>query len=703
MSIFDVSSFKEFYKNLFSLSNKKKGEIFEEFASYFFPIKLNVKYWRLKEVPSSLLQKLNLPSRDVGIDAIYEDQGEYFGVQVKYRSRSTLCYGGLGTFFSLFAGRAFKAGVVISSARKIGVMPYIGTEIIPISYHRLVEECDEEFWKNLNRLRQKKVFFHVPKQPRPFQEEILASIGSFFSRHNKGRLISACGTGKTLLGLWTAQRLNSQRTLILVPSLVLLRQTYDVWKRELPRETFLLIGTEKEVPDGVLVTTNPIEINLSSARVVICTYHSSHLLQNLFFSLILYDEAHHTKQSKQEEIDTYFSRSLQLNSFFKLFLTATGEELDEERHGPIIYEYSLQRAIADKVLTDYRVVICMAEEETEAILEEGLLINYENKVVNPSLLKGMTMIEKAAEEFLVQRLIVYSNRRKTAAFVADKIKLPYFHKSLLTSKEKGNQRCAILEEFANSDKALLSSVRVIKEGLDIDRCDSICFMEPRWSRQDIIQCIGRALRKEHNKKLAYILIPVVWKDLYSYCGKEYKNVVAVLSCLAGQDKELEEKIIVRSVPSYSINFKQAKVKKGCDIDINSFKRGLLLNVLSKRGEGGDRVLLQRENERRKSRGERLLVNRRECCNFLGEKKEVDNWIKYALTPTMYREIFSSYYSTIEEFVQACQRLGINNSNYEELAYLDKKLPPYNYLEAGMYKHLDKDFNLTLLLSNEEEW
>ncbi|MEI6506752.1 MAG: DEAD/DEAH box helicase family protein, partial [Planctomycetota bacterium] len=132
-------------------------------------------------------------------------------------------------------------------------------------------------------------------KPRPHQRAAVAAVLRGFRRHSRGRLIMACGTGKTLTGLWIHERLKSRRTLLLVPSISLVQQNLREWGRH-AREDFdcLVVCSDESVASerddpalryiaelGIDVTTNPAEIAdfLAKRRrrpaVVIATYQSS--------------------------------------------------------------------------------------------------------------------------------------------------------------------------------------------------------------------------------------------------------------------------------------------------------------------------------------------------------------------------------------------------------------------------------------------
>lgn len=67
------------------------------------------------------------------------------------------------------------------------------------------------------------------KRPRPHQSEAIRAVLKGFAARDRGQLIIACGTGKTLTALIVAERLKAKRTLVLVPSLSLLAQTLREW------------------------------------------------------------------------------------------------------------------------------------------------------------------------------------------------------------------------------------------------------------------------------------------------------------------------------------------------------------------------------------------------------------------------------------------------------------------------------------------
>ena len=90
------------------------------------------------------------------------------------------------------------------------------------------------------------------KTPRPDQREAIAAICDGLKQGDRVTAVMACGTGKTLVQLWIAERLGCRRILVLVPSLALLRQTLHVWLRETswPNLAYLAVCSDPTVkPD----------------------------------------------------------------------------------------------------------------------------------------------------------------------------------------------------------------------------------------------------------------------------------------------------------------------------------------------------------------------------------------------------------------------------------------------------------------------
>ena len=201
----------------------------------------------------------------------------------------------------------------------------------------------------------------------------------------------ACGTGKTLTALWIAERMQAQRTLILVPTLSLMAQFVREWlKHSSEPFVYLPVCSDETVTRGndapimytsqleFPVTTEPGEIasflQEDGRQVVFCTYHSSKQVVAAQadgtvpeFDLVLADEAHHCAGKADSDFRLMLDNS-KVRAQRRLFMTATpriyrGKKKDsmasmddESKFGFVFHRLSFGDAINRKLLTDYQVV-----------------------------------------------------------------------------------------------------------------------------------------------------------------------------------------------------------------------------------------------------------------------------------------------------------------------------------------------------------
>src|SRR5690554_4592426 len=233
---------------------------------------------------------------------------------------------------------------------------------------------------------------------------------------DRGKLIMACGTGKTFTSLKIAEAIagKGKRVLFLVPSLSLLGQTITEWTQEssIPLKSFAVCSDSdvgkrqaKEDDDRIITglsdlqypaTTNAASLNKQMAlhhhdesmTVVFSTYHSIAVLNEAqqqgleAFDLIICDEAHRTTGATFDgEEESAFVR-VHDNAFIKaskrLYMTATpriyGEEAkgtenvtlcsmdDKSIYGEELYVINFSEAVSRKLLVDYKVIVLAIEE-----------------------------------------------------------------------------------------------------------------------------------------------------------------------------------------------------------------------------------------------------------------------------------------------------------------------------------------------------
>lgn len=305
-------------------------------------------------------------------------------------------------------------------------------------------------------------------KPRQHQKKAVAAVLRGFRRHNRGRLIMACGTGKTLTGLWIHERLKSRRTLLLVPSISLVQQNLREWGRHARKDfDFLVVCSDESVASdrhdpalryiaelGIDVTTESKDIAAFLAKrcrrptVVIATYQSSDRVSagqrkaRKTFDLALCDEAHRLVGDMRGKFATVLD-DRKIRCRRRLFMTATpryftqrarqraaDEDLevasmdDPATFGPEFHVLAFYDAITARptpLLTDYRVVVIgVTNAEAARWVEEGKLVRTrEGAETDARTLAAQIGLAKAMREYDLRRVITFHRSiRRASRFVA---------------------------------------------------------------------------------------------------------------------------------------------------------------------------------------------------------------------------------------------------------------------------------------------
>jgi predicted helicase len=289
--------------------------------------------------------------------------------------------------------------------------------------------------------------------------------------------------------------------------------------------------------------------------VVISTYQSIEVLERAQkefnfpqFDLIISDEAHYTTGvSDPKKITTFKKvhsnryvegkRRLYMTATPKIFNLVTKRKAKEEElviydmgdtsiYGPTFFEYTFYKAVQEGFLTDYRVIVfTISEKEVQeklfdylqagnATLEEtakifGTLKVLEGKIPNyekVNIKRGVIFVSKISRSKRVEREFP-----KVAKEIDSSLNLAIKH---IDGSMPASHRQTILEWLREGPQngesvRVLTNAKVLTEGIDVPSLDSVVFFDPRKSTVDIVQAMGRIMRKAPNKRYGYLVIPVV--------------------------------------------------------------------------------------------------------------------------------------------------------------------------------------------------
>lgn len=587
---------------------KKKGDFFEKFCEFYF--RYRSTFFQAAEVyphhslPKAIRERLQLEPNDYGVDGvIVRFDGSLVAYQAKFRSnRISPTVKELATFWA--EAQHADEKLIISNCTQLPKqsdkhgISVLGQEL-DLLENDFFDAFDDFLEENKLRLPSR-------KKPHRHQTEMIAGVKSGFQQNDKGKLIAACGTGKTLVSLWIAESLEAQTVLFLAPSLALIKQTLDSWSANSATPfSFLAVCSDETVvsydyadysPEdvGFSVTTDPNRIRQfidapqegNRPKYIFSTYQSAEALLAGFsesnlerFDLTLFDEAHKTAGAANTQSNVAILDDSKLRSRKKLFMTATERLVspwlldkaaeskrvlfsmdDESIYGPTLHTYPFGKAIQDKVIADYTILIsAVSSAEVSRQVEERKLVSPtddpNHKIVQADLLFRQLMLRKAFETKPISKALTFHNtvaRAKSFAMGAvgqceplvkiledDTLGL---YVDYVDGSMSANERKRRLAEFADAKLGVISNAKCLTEGVDVPLIDAIYFADPKTSLVDIVQACGRALRKPPGvaEKTSYIVVPVLIDKSGEIDEADFKTVLKVLQALRSQDERLAQ-------------------------------------------------------------------------------------------------------------------------------------------------------------------
>lgn len=318
------------------------------------------------------------------------------------------------------------------------------------------------------------------------------------------------------------------------------------------------------------------------------------------FDLIISDEAHRTtgahEMNKDASAFTKVHDNQNVKGKLRMYQTATpkvyGDNAkknakdksillssmdDESKYGEVIYRMGFGQAVSHGILTDYKVMVLAVDEtaiqkdmqKTLADPENGLNIDdvgrivgiwngmmrrngYKNPIKNSpydgapleraiAFTRTIEDSKKVSKQFeeVVNEYIGSSTDQQTT-----KLSMKHADGSM-NALQKGE----VLDWLADSNKPLdeariVSNVRFLTEGIDVPTLDAVIFLAPKKSQVDIVQAVGRIMRKSENKDYGYIILPVVipageTPETVLDNNKQYEAVWQIINALRSVDERFE--------------------------------------------------------------------------------------------------------------------------------------------------------------------
>lgn len=617
-------------------TQRDKGTAFEKLISAWL-VKDPVQSRRLASVEpwAEWARRHGRDRTDLGIDLVGTlSGGGYCAIQCKfYRANHSIQKQDIDSFLSASATGDFAERMLVETteepwspnAEAMVRNQTIPAAIIGLQYLResLVDWSEFAATGDIAR--------PDPKTLRPDQSEALEAVCAGLAAADRGKLIMACGTGKTLTSLRIAEELAGEggQVLLLMPSLALMAQTVPEWCADalLPIAAFAVCSdsqvgkrrrsqsdaAEIEVTDLAFPATTKADrladalaaSDGSAMRVIFATYQSISTIEEAQaeyglpeFDLIVCDEAHRTTGVTFAGEDQSNFVKVHDNSVIRgrnrLYMTATpriyGENArskardaeavlasmdDPDLYGDVLFHHGFARAVESGILTDYRVIVLamdegavsaavqkrLADENSELALDDATKIAGCWKALSKSGLQGLA----ADDIHPMNRALAFCTNIQSSKQVRDEFSavIGEYRENDPETAPPESFECRIrhvdgtykararkkqlewLKEDAGPNTCrILSNARCLTEGVDVPALDAIVFLHPRKSQIDVVQAVGRVMRKSEGKRTGYVVLPVgvpagVDADVALNDNKKYRVVWQILNALRAHDERLD--------------------------------------------------------------------------------------------------------------------------------------------------------------------
>jgi len=388
------------------LSKSAKGQAFEALVRHY--LLWDPKYcmelesvWHSDSLPDEARRDLDFRLPEKGIDLVARTRsGDYWAIQCKFRglTKNSATWQSISTYYGdAFAKPRpipFSYGLVCATAERPTAYVVDDARVGFVLLDKWLG-LQADFFDNLRKKLKGRPFSISPKKPRTYQAAAVRDVCEKFSAgERRTKLIMPCGTGKSLIGYWVAQKVDARTVVVATPTLWLLNQTLQVWLREAvansdPMHYVCVCSDAGNISDddvsmlvsdlGVPAYTEPNEIancleDRRHARLVVfTTYKSGAVLaaaarrKGIRFDLGIFDEAHKTVGRKNREAACLLLDS-RVRIRHRLFMTATERVyrgtrddvlcMDDRRiYGTVSHSLSFKKALETKppVLCDYRI------------------------------------------------------------------------------------------------------------------------------------------------------------------------------------------------------------------------------------------------------------------------------------------------------------------------------------------------------------
>lgn len=579
--------------------------------------------------------------QDTGIDLVAKerDTGEYCAIQCKFYDPSySLQKSDIDSFFTASGKKPFTSRLIVSTTDNWSknAEEALEDQQIPVTRLRVQDLANSPInWSEFSLSQPQEIKLKAKKTLRPHQIDALNDVMNGFEKADRGKLIMACGTGKTFTALKIAEKMVKSKghVLFLVPSISLLSQSLREWTAEadLSLHCFAVcsdikVGKARSENEDITLhdlafpaTTSHRKLALQlnaivgkrQLTVVFGTYQSIKVVSDAQkhgapeFDLVICDEAHRTTGVTLEGEDESHFVKVHDEDFIKarkrLYMTATPRIYSDESktkakeneailcsmddktlYGEEIHRLDFSESVRRDLLSDYKVMVLAVDEKyvsntfqhqlsdsnREMKLEDavkitgcwnGLSKRYMNsadggtaEVDTAPMRRAVAFSQsiKASQQFTKLFSDIINQYRQQHEGDENWLTCQVEHVDGTFNALVRNEKLDWLKQDTSAEGnicRILSNARCLAEGVDVPALDAVMFLNPRNSVVDVVQSVGRVMRKSEGKKYGYIILPIgvpadVPPEVALNDHKKYKIVWQVLQALRAHDNRFNATI-----------------------------------------------------------------------------------------------------------------------------------------------------------------
>ncbi|MGE3813028.1 MAG: DEAD/DEAH box helicase [Candidatus Nanopelagicales bacterium] len=621
-------------------SQSHKGRMFERLVKAFLrtdPLWVDQfdEVWLWSEYPG------RGDRQDTGIDLVARGRssGLLTAVQAKFYGPETrISKADIDSFLSASGTNEFAGRLVVSSTDHWGsnAEAAVKDQQVPVRRIGMTDlETSAIDWGKFSLADPEALSLRDRKVLRPHQVAAISAVRDGFRDHDRGKLVLACGTGKTLTSLRLAEQMVGAggSVLFLVPSIALLSQSLREWTNEaevdlnpiavcsdprvsqrsdvedisiidlaLPASTDAAVVASRIAKATVLDAAMTVVFSTYQSIDVVARAQAEHDLPP--FDIVVCDEAHRTTGVTLAEADesafvrVHDAEYVKANK--RLYMTATPRIYDDSMRakaglanavlasmddeaifGPEFYRLGFGEAVSLGLLADYKVLVLAVDEGSVAktfqdqFADENneLRLNDYSKIIgcwNGLAKRGHAEHTFGADPSPMSRAVAFAGNIKDSKRLErlfpsvvdqyieahdldntadeDVIRTAVQHVDGGMGALERNGKLDWLKRGAADDTCrILTNARCLSEGVDVPALEAVLFLSPRKSVVDIVQSVGRVMRRAEGKTYGYIILPIgipagMTPEAALADNARYKVVWDVLQALRAHDERFDAMI-----------------------------------------------------------------------------------------------------------------------------------------------------------------